>query len=64
MLGSVVVEVGLVGVSEVVVGASSFIAMSLEMGAILSLEVGVSAEDSTLRILDGRSSMSDILVED
>lgn len=63
VLGSVALDSGLVGVSWVVVGVSRSLVDSLGLGleAITLPEAGASSVGPTLRILDGRSSMSDIL---
>lgn len=66
VLDSVVLELILVGGSWVVVGVSSSIVMSLEgeLRGITSPEADALSVDPTLRILEGRSSMSDIFIED
>lgn len=64
VVGSVVLDSGLAGVSSVLIECSSFIVgsleLELELGAIESVEVDASSGGATLRIFEGRSSMSDI----
>ena len=62
MVDSMVLDWGLAGASSVLFEVSSFIVMSLELefGAIESVGADASSVGATLRILEGRSSMSDI----